>query len=67
MPSIIRSRAPGIARAVSRPPTGRTSGSVGAVDDQRRQVERRSRPVRLPEQLIACSWRATPGGWKLRS
>ena len=37
MPSIIFRRALGMARAVARPPAGRTSGSLVAVDDRGRR------------------------------
>ena len=61
-PSIISSRAPGIALAVCRPAAGRTSGSAVPWMTSAGRSSRRRRGVRLPEQLIACSWRATPAG-----
>ena len=67
MPSIISSRAPGIAAATERPAAGRTSGSrvpwmttVGAAIP-------RNRFVRSPFAVIACSCRAAPAGLRARS
>ena len=62
MPSIIRRRAPGIARAVALPAAGRTSGSRVPWMTTVGSSSFRSCGVRSPEDVIACSWRATPGG-----
>ena len=67
MPSIMTRRAPGIAFAVARPPEGCTSVVGGAVDDHRGRADRPQAAVRLPEAMIAASWRAAPAGSPPRS
>ena len=62
MPSIVTSRAPGIAFAVARPPEGATSLSfVPWMTTVGTRIRARS-AVRSPEAMIAASWRPEPAG-----
>ena len=67
MPSIVSSRAPGIARAVARPPEGETRRSAVPWMTSVGTRIWRSSFVRLPEAMIAASWRAMPAGLRPRS
>ena len=64
MPSIMSRRAPGMARAVARPPEGATSLSAVPWMTRVGAVMWRSSAVRSPEARMAASWRVTePGSW----
>ncbi len=67
MPGTFISFAPLIARAVARPPEGRTSGSAVPCTTSVGAVIRRSSEVRSPEAMIAASWRPGPAGSWSRS
>ena len=67
MPSISSSRAPGMARAVARPPDGGTSLSLVPWMTSVGATMVRSSGVRSPEAAIAASWRAVPAGLIPRS
>ena len=67
MPSIISSRAPGIARAVARPPDVGTIRSLLPWMTSVGTVIVRSSGVRSPEWMIAASWRAPAAGFIPRS
>ena len=60
MPSIIVSFAPGMARAVARPPEGEISGSTLPWITSVGAVIRSSSALRSPEATIAASWRPVP-------
>ena len=67
MPSILTSRAPGIAFAVARPPEGLTSLSLVPWMTTVGTREPAQPAVRSPEAMIAASWRPEPAGLRPRS
>jgi hypothetical protein len=67
MPSIVSMRAPGIARAVARPPDSGTRRSLVPWTTSVGAMIVRSSGVRSPDAMIAASWRALPAGFSPRS
>jgi hypothetical protein len=67
MPSMVTSRAPGIALAVARPPEGLTRRSLVPWMTTAGTFRPRRRAVRSPEAMIAASWRPEPAGLRPRS
>ena len=67
MPSIVISRAPGIARAVALPPDGATSRSASPWITSVGTWIDASIGERSPDAMIAASWRALPAGLMPRS